>query len=238
MSGNNFFKFKKFIIFQDKCAMKVGTDGVLLGCWANNLTKKNILDVGTGTGLIALIVSQRYPYSKVSAIEIDKNSFSQAKENIENSKFSKQIEVFNISLQNFANEIDRKYDLILSNPPYFNKSLKSFDENKNIARHTEYLSYDDLLKSSSKLLSKNGAICIILPSAEEQNILNLAKINGLFLNHKVYVQTTPNKSHKRILFKFSLKKTKEIISTLIIENSRHNYSDEFNELIKDFYLDK
>ncbi len=234
--ANNYFKFKQFTIFQDKTAMKVGTDGVLLGCWAKVANPKNILDIGTGTGLIALISAQRFNKSQITAIEINKTAFLQAKQNIENSKFNNKITVKNISLQNFAKNCNTNFDLIISNPPYFQKSQKSTNNDKNIARHDIELSYNDLIKSSIKILSTKGAICLILPTEQEQNISKIIHTNNLFINETVYVKTTPDKLPKRILLKISRQKNTAKTNTLIIETSRHNYSDDFFALVKDFYL--
>ena len=235
--ANNYFKFKQFTIFQDKTAMKVGTDGVLLGCWANaNNNKQNILDIGTGTGLIALISAQRFPNSQITAIDINKNAFNQAVENITNSEFKNRITVLNQSLQEFAKTHTKKFDLIISNPPFFQKSLKSNNNDKNIARHDIELSYSDLIKCAAKILSPAGTICLIFPSEHEQNITEIILNNNLFINQTVYVKTTPQKSPKRILLKISNNKTKTISSNLTIEKSRHNYTDEFFALVKDFYL--
>ena len=185
--ANNYFRFKQFTIYQDKTAMKVGTDGVLLGCWVNASNPKNILDVGTGTGLIALISAQRFKNSKITAIDINNDAYLQAKDNVNNSVFKNQIEVLNTSLQDFSRLSKKKYDLIISNPPYFQKSLKSNSEAKNIARHDIELTYSDLISFSSNILTDNGKICLILPTNHEDEITEIIKQNNLYINKKIYV---------------------------------------------------
>ncbi len=234
--SNNYFKFKQFVIFQDKTAMKVGTDGVLLGTWVKADNPKNILDIGTGTGLIALISAQRFKNSIITAIDINKSASEQAQENVENSKFKNQITVLNLSLQDFVKNNNKKFDLIVSNPPFFKESLKSDDNDKNIARHNIKLSYNDLIKLSSEILSEKGKVCLIFPSEQEKNIKEIILQNNLFINKITYVKTTPTKMHKRVLMEISHIKTNIIQDSLVIEKSRHNYSDEFFNLVKDFYL--
>lgn len=233
---NSFFKFKQFTVYHDRCAMKVGTDGVLLGGWTNVNNINNSLDVGTGSGLISLMLVQRNPMMLVDAIDIDKEAVNQAKENVALSPFQTKIDCECISLQNFALNCNKQYDLIVSNPPYFINSLKSPNTERNMARHTDNLPISDLIKLSTNLLNTNGRLSLILPYEYKDMTINLALKNELYTTRITYVYPTPNSEIKRILLEFSklcsLLEEKE----LIIETARHIYSDEFRELTKDFYL--
>ncbi len=234
--ANTYFKFKQFTINQEHCAMKVGTDGVLLGAYTDVKNATNILDIGTGSGLIALMLAQQTK-SKITAIEIDEQASKQAKENVKNSKFKTRIKIINISLQNFTKTYDKHFDLIVSNPPYFQNSYKSNNNKRTTARHTTELSYNDLISNSEKLLSENGTVCIIIPKDEEQNLINIATKNNLFLTDILNIKPTPSKPSKRIIISFSRTKAQITKSELIIEDKgRHNYSDKYINLTKDFYL--
>lgn len=234
--ANNYFQFKQFTIYQDQCAMKVGTDGVLLGAYAKLDNAKNILDIGTGTGLISLMLAQRSG-AKITAIEIDKNASKQALDNIKNSDFANRIIVENISLQNFVKITATKFDLIVSNPPYFQNSYKAETESRTIARHTTKLTYAELISSSKKLLTQNGEICIIVPKGEEQNIHNIATENSLYINKILNIKPTLTKLPKRIIITISRTKKEISLNELVIESGgRHNYSDEYINLLKNFYI--
>lgn len=216
--------------------MKVGTDGVILGAWANTENRKKILDIGTGTGLIALMLAQR-SIAQIEAIDIDGDAVLQALENIKNSPWYERINVFKTALQDFGLNEDIKYDLIVSNPPYFNNSLKAPNANRTIARHTASLTHIDLLEHSKRLLSDNGIICLILPVNEGLQIIDFGLNNGLFCNKMVYVHPKPNPKPIRLLIELSKIKKDTIIETLEIEtNTRHEYNADFVKLVKDFYL--
>lgn len=231
------FQFKQFKIKQDKCAMKVGTDAVLLGAWIKTGEAKHILDVGTGTGIIALMLAQK-SNALIDAIDIDRNAVEQAQENVANSPFKENVSVFHKSLQSFSNEIKRKYDLIVSNPPYFVDSSKAPDETRNFARHTDELSFDDLLDGVKKLLEPNGSFCLILPFKEGSVFIEKARHAGLFCNHITRVKTRKDKEEpKRLLFCFSFKEKEMMEDEIVIElNERHQYTPEYIELTKDYYL--
>lgn len=216
--------------------MKVGTDGVLLGAWANIHSVKTCLDIGTGTGLIALIIAQRCN-AKIDAIEIDKNSFDEAKENFANSNWGDRINAFHYSFQQFYKSSSKKYDLIITNPPYFKDSLKSEDSGRNLARHNDELSLDDLLTGVVKLLYPTGQFCLILPFEQVENFKNEALTRSLFCTKQTNVRTTPNKDAKRVLLEFRLNDFPIINDEIIIEqNGRHQYSAEYVNLTKDLYL--
>jgi len=234
--ANTYFKFKQFTINQDRCAMKVGTDGVLLGAYANIENAQNILDIGTGTGLIALMLAQR-SNAKITAIEIEKHASIQAKENVENSKFSNSIEIINTSLQEYAKNTNNKFDLIVSNPPYFQNSYKAETSQRTTARHTTKLTYTELISNSAKLLSNTGEIYIIIPKDEEQNLIEIATCYNLFVTDILNIKPTPTKPPNRVILTFSKTEKQLTQSELIIEDKgRHNYSDKYIELTKEFYL--
>lgn len=234
--SNDSFAFKQFTIKQDKCAMKVGTDAVLLGAWINAEECKNILDIGTGTGIIALMLAQKSS-ADIIAIDIDKQSTDQAIENISNSNF-RNIEVIHISLQALAQSSDKKFNLIATNPPYFIASLKSNDSNRTIARHADLLPFEDLIASVKKLLDEKGKFCLILPKNEAAIFRDMATQKGLYLSKLLRVRTRSDKdSEKRHLMQFEFKETEYSESTLVIESDRNmKYSEEYRELTKDYYL--
>ncbi len=216
--------------------MKVGTDGVLLGVWTPLENANCILDIGTGTGLIALMLAQR-GNSNIDAIEIEPNAVLQAVENVKSSPWSDQIQVKQISLQDFAETADRQYDLIVSNPPYFNNSLKNPSENKAAARHSDSLTQEELIENAIKLLKPEGRICLILPVNEGLRCVDFAEKNGLHCSKEVTVFPKPNAAAKRLLLEFSLIPVQKESSELVIETGeRHQYSSEFSLLAKDFYL--
>ncbi|MDR1436988.1 MAG: methyltransferase [Candidatus Symbiothrix sp.] len=213
--------------------MKVGTDGVLLGAWANCSDVRTILDTGTGSGLIALMLAQRCP-AKIDAIDLDKDACRQAQINFGNSPFSDRLLVHFSSLQNFSPE--RKYDLIVSNPPYFSNSLPSPDKGRTQARHNNTLPFDDLIKKSLTLLSPQGKLALILPYGDFGRIHVLAKENGLFLYRKTTVIPVQNRPPKRILLEYSRACSSPEENELIIEKSPSVYSEAYINLTKDFYL--
>jgi tRNA1Val (adenine37-N6)-methyltransferase len=234
--ANQEFVFKQFKIKQDKCAMKVGTDAVLLGSWVNTANANSILDIGTGTGIIALMLAQR-SNALIDAIDIDKNAFIQATENVAESKWKEHIKVHHISLQQFADEHSEKFDLIVSNPPYFVDSSKASEESRSNARHTDQLPYDHLLKGVLKLLNPHGKFYVILPTKESEQFRDLAEENKLFLTKLTRVITRTDKPEKRWLMRFEFtRKTFSEDSITIEEDARHQYTDAYKELTKEYYL--
>ena len=236
------FKFKQFTIYQDRTAMKVGTDGVLLGAWAPIApTAQRILDIGTGTGLIALMLAQRYPSLNITAIDIDKSSIEQATENIKNSPFAQYVTTHHTSLQSYNPE--EKYDAIVCNPPYFVASLKCPDSQRTQARHTDSLSFDELLSHSARLLNDEGSLSVILPVAEGNQLIELAPKYGFFQEWKKTQDNEPTAPPKRLLLQFvmqnsQLNHSSFLIShsSLTIEIARHQYTPEYITLTRDFYL--
>lgn len=237
MSGE-VFHFKQFSINQDKCSMKVGTDAVLLGAWANIDGVESALDIGTGSGVIALMLAQRMQNAFIDAIDIDKGSFEQASENFANSVWSKRLKCFQSSLQNFAIKFHNKYDLIISNPPFFISSSKSIEESRTTARHADLLPYKELVNAVVTLLKKDGKFCVILPIKESETFIELANQNKLYLNKLSRVRTKADKlSEKRWLMQFEFTSSKFSEDTIVIEDSQpFSYTREYKILTKDFYL--
>lgn len=236
------FKFKQFTIQQDKCAMKVGTDGVLLGAWVTiNKDTNSILDVGSGTGLIALQMAQRsesvpIAIGIIDAIEIEPEAFEQTVENFEASDWGDRLYCYHISLQAFADEIDDKYDLIISNPPFYNGSYQTENKARNLARHNLSLTYEKLLSCTAKLLLPEGSCAFIIPFEDEDDFIEFSKSHNLFLNRLTRVKGNISSPIKRSLLQFSFTETHPKIDELVIELSRHNYTEDYKNLVKEFYL--
>lgn len=233
--SNPYFRFKQFTVFHDKCAMKVGADGVTLGAWADVSDVKSILDVGCGSGLIALMLAQR-SNAEIVAVDIETQCIIQSQENIEKSPWEERISVVYASFQDFASVVSQKFDLIVSNPPFFIHSLKNPSYARSVARHTDTLLHEDLLKNAKKLLAGNGRFCVILPVTEGKEFITLAEKENLFCSKKVTVFPNYEKSAKRLLLEFKHEKSECKEGNLTIEKERRVYTDEYRELVKDFYL--
>ncbi|MGM0408374.1 MAG: tRNA1(Val) (adenine(37)-N6)-methyltransferase [Bacteroidota bacterium] len=233
---NDYFKFKQFTIFQDKCAMKVGTDGVLLGAWANVENADRMLDIGTGTGLIALMLAQR-SNAIIDAIELDQNACIQAQENVSHSPWIDRINIIHQSFQDFSNVTEAKYNLIVCNPPYFQNSLTAPDENRTKARHNTELQLADIIDGTQKCLSESGTLSLILPYVEGSLFIAKAAEQGLYCVRQTNVLPKPGQKPKRLLLEFQRIKKSFIEEHLVIElNKRHQYSDDYKNLTRDFYL--
>jgi tRNA1Val (adenine37-N6)-methyltransferase len=233
--ANNYFSFKQFTINQDRCAFKVGTDGVLLGAYADVSSASCILDIGTGTGLIALILAQRCK-AFITAIEPDQESFIQACHNFEECSWKNRIKAENISLQNFFSE-EHKFDLIITNPPYFSGSLKNPDPGKASARHNFLLSNDDLLAGVKRLITDEGKFQIILPYAEASVFIASAQAYGFYCNDILKIKPLPTSDIKRMILTFTGQRKKATEKFLTIEHGiRHEFTEEYINLTRDFYL--
>lgn len=231
---NSFFKFKQFTVWHDRCAMKVGTDGVLLGAWAEADDNRRILDVGTGTGLIALMLAQRNPLAEITAIEIDEAAAGQAKVNVAHSPWAERIKVICNDFRLL--ETNNKYNLIVSNPPYFIDALHCPDKQRNMARHTCELNYELLFSHSAKLLYEQGRVCIIIPTEVEQQVIDTAWKYKLFPSRRLRVFTKPGKPCRRILLAFSQQEKECREEALCIEVEHHQYTQEYIALTREFYL--
>jgi tRNA1Val (adenine37-N6)-methyltransferase len=230
------FQFKEFAVAQDQCAMKIGTDGVLLGAWATSKTEASILDIGTGTGVIALQLAQRSAAEIIDAIEIDGPAFEQAVENFENSPWGDRLFGYHASLQEFAEEIEDCYELIVSNPPFYTGAFPSEDAQRNKARFEDALPFAHLLAGVSHLLAAKGRFALIIPFQEETKLIESALPYGLHLQKCCRVRGNQHSPIKRSLLEFSFSKTQPAYSDLQIETERHVYTKEYIELVQDFYL--
>ena len=237
--SNQPFKFKEFTVDQDRCAMKIGTDGVLLGAWSSlDHFPESILDIGTGTGLIALMLAQRSDAELIDALEIEENAYEQSVENFEKSDWGNRLFCYHAAFDEFVEEMqdEEKYDLIISNPPFYAEDYKSGNENRDQARFAEALPLEELLGGASLLLSENGHLDVIIPFSEEKNALKIAEKYKLSPLKITRVKGTSTAPIKRSLISFGFQKTETVIDELIIEISRHNYTPEYQNLVKDFYL--
>jgi tRNA1Val (adenine37-N6)-methyltransferase len=233
------FQFKQFQIHQDKTAMKVGTDGVLLGAWAPiDHSPFSILDIGTGTGLIALMLAQRTHAEQIDALEIDADAHEQATDNFENSPWNDRLFCFHASLDGFMDELeDEDYDLIVSNPPFYSENVSSGNEARNNARQNQSLPFEDLCEAASLLLSDDGILAVIIPNKEEENFISLARENELYPLKITRVKGTPETEIKRCLLAFGRNLTENFpIDELVIETARHQYTPEYIALTGDFYI--
>lgn len=232
------FQFKQFSINQDQCAMKVGTDGVLLGAWCpidNN--PKSILDIGTGTGIIAMMFAQRTSAEQIDALEIDENAFEQATDNFENSPFADRLYCYHAGLDEFIEEPEDEYDLIVSNPPFFTEDFKSTDEARNLARFVDAMPFEQLIEAADLLLSENGVFAVIIPFKDEEKYIALAAEFELFPIKVTRVRGTFTTPIIRSLIAFKRFEMPVLIADeIVIEIARHEYTDDYIELTKDFYL--
>ena len=232
------FQFKEFTVQQDRCAMKIGTDGVLLGAWTpitNNPI--SILDIGTGTGIIALMLAQRTNAEQIDALEIDEEAYEQSVDNFENSPWSDRLFCFHAGLDEFIDEPEDEYDLIISNPPFYSEDYKTENAKRDLARFQDAMPFEDLIEAADLLLSENGIFSVIIPFKEEAPFLAITKEYELYPIQITRVKGTPTTEIKRSLLAFSRKENVDFpIDELIIETARHIYTPEYVELTTDFYL--
>jgi len=241
------FQFKQFTINQDRCAMKVGTDGVLLGAWCpidNN--PFSILDIGAGTGILSLMLAQRsnaeHPSlhgelaQQIDAIEIDEDAYEQCVENFESSPWGDRLFCFHAGLDEFVEEPEEDYDIIISNPPFYTEDYKTENEQRDLARFSDALPFEDLVEAAHLLLSENGIFAVIIPFKEEEKFITLAKDFELHPFKITRVKGTPTTEIKRSLLAFSKTQKQTLVDELIIETARHQYTEEYIDLTKDFYL--
>ncbi len=229
------FRFKQFVVSHDRCAMKVGTDAVLLGAWTNVSGANRILDVGTGSGIIALMLAQRTGEKvSIDALEIESEDFSQASENVLSSPWAKRISVYMERVQTF--DSDTKYDLIVSNPPYFTKSLKPPAQNRTHARHAVQLSPQELVNHSIRLLNPTGTLAVILPFHEGNYFKSIALEKGLHLNRAMALYSKKEKPQERWLFEFGITPKPTEKEKLILHDEIGVKSKAYLQLTSDFYL--
>lgn len=226
------FRFKEFSVRQDRAAMKVGTDGVLLGAWVNLDGVKSVMDVGTGTGLISLMLTQRNEFINIRALEIDQDALEDAMFNFMLSPWSNRLFLTNTALQLFPRQ---QFDLIVSNPPFFEELSKSPSESRNKARNQEFLTVTSLIEYAVKSNSKR--LVVIYPTEVLKELREACSENGWFINKLCFVKPTPSKPAKRIMVEMSSEVKKLVEEELVIEDKgRHQYSDAYIDLTKDFYL--
>ncbi|MES2812033.1 MAG: methyltransferase [Bacteroidota bacterium] len=231
------FNFKQFTVAQDCCAMKIGTDGVLLGAWTPLINNPyNILDIGTGTGVIALMLAQRSHAEQIDAIEIDDAAYEQATENFENSPWNDRLYCYHAGLDEFVDEVEEEFDLIVSNPPFYTDDYKSGDDQRDNARFEDSLPFEELVEAADFFLSDNGIFSLIVPFKEEEKIMSLCQERGLFPLKITRVKGTLTTEIKRSLLAYSRIEQTPVVDELIIETARHQYTAEYIELTKDFYL--
>ncbi|MEO8147287.1 MAG: methyltransferase [Bacteroidia bacterium] len=231
------FHFKKFTINQQRCAMKVGTDSVLFGAWIKTRNASSILDIGTGTGVLALMLAQK-SNAQIDAIDVDAEACEQARENCIASPWADRIKVFHSTLQHFQNHAHAVYDLIVSNPPYFSSSHKASDAARNIARHMDAtLSMEDLINGVLKLLSTDGNFCVILPQKEGMLFYEKALLHNLFCTNLTRVKTKIDKPEKRLMMEFSRKMQVMNEDEIVIQEADNFFTEDYIQLTKDFYPD-
>lgn len=231
--SNDIFRFKQFSVRHDRCAMKVGTDGVLLGAWGS-VEGKRILDIGTGTGLIALMAAQRNPEADVLGIDIDESAVAQARENVAESPFNRRIECILKDVLTFESEAP--FDAILCNPPFFTEDTLPDNRSRALARNNKCLPFPQLIKKVAVLLAENGTFSLIIPSGLAQEIVGLCMENGLHLVRRCQVHTTARKPPRRTLLEFSRQNRSCEMQTLCLVADDGTRSQQYQELTKDFYL--
>lgn len=236
MRKTNGFRFKQFEIQQDKCAMKVGTDGVLLGAWTRVIDAKSVLDIGSGTGLVSLMLAQR-SQAEITAIDIDCSAFEQTCFNFNNSPWKNRLTANHLSIQAFAKVLNTRFCHIVSNPPFYENSYKPSIESVSIAKHTTTLSFSELIDSVSVLLTETGLFSVIIPYDVFDRFDHQCRLCGLYTNRITHVRPLQSKPIIRVLVEYS-KKPVDVVeaSEIVIEYSRHNYTKEYIALTKDFYL--
>ncbi len=215
--------------------MKVGVDSVVLGAWTNAEKVKSILDIGTGTGLLSLMLAQKTK-AEIIAIEIDAESYHQAVENVASSKWKTRIDVIHSTFQEFARDTKSRFDLIICNPPYFVNSLKSPEQNRNTARHDNHLNLDELFFGSKRVLSETGSLNLIYPYGQKANLINIAEKYGFYPVKFLVIRGNKNKEPNRIIIEFSFDEAKVNTEELCIRDLENNYTKEYKELTKDYYL--
>lgn len=236
--GSDSFQFKQFSVRHDRCSMKVGTDGVLLGSWAGHhqLSTANcqlsILDIGTGSGLIALMMAQRFPQATITGIDIDLASVEQARENVAHSPFQ-NIDIQHIALETFN---EGKYDLIISNPPFYEEDTQSKTEQIHNAKHTSSLTFEQLIEGAGRLLDNEGEFDIILPYSATDQVIGTAAIHGLYLLRRCDVKGSPTRPFKRTMLAFCRTPHETEHTLLIIRTPQNTYSEEYQRLTQAFYL--
>lgn len=234
--GNNWFKFKEFTIFQDKCAMKAGTDAVILGAWCDTSSGSpcEILDIGTGTGILSLMMAQRSPSVQITAIEVDEDACEQAEENIAASPWRERITVLKADVRTYFP--NKQFDIIISNPPFYDNETSCRTPSRDIARRTSSLSHKELIDATSRLMKENGHFNVVIPTVAESQFITHAIAAGLHPTHRTAIITKKTKAPKRVLLQFKLKARDYQEDTLTLFEDGKKPTKEYAYLTKDFYL--
>lgn len=233
--GTADFRFKQFTVRHDRCGMKTGTDGVLLGAWTSCPQHGRALDVGTGSGLIAMMLAQRCQ-AHIVAVEIDRESFEQAAENVAACRWSNRIDVYHVDFQSFVSRDAGFFDLVVCNPPFFQNSLKSSGNGRTMARHNDSLPFEELIEGVSRLLTPRGRFSVVLPAEAERDFRELAVYHNLFPARITHLRTRPHKPPKRVLIEFSYTEAVCIPDTLCITDETGAITSACRDLTAPFYL--
>ena len=232
------FKFKQFAINQDRCAMKIGTDAVLLGAWCpidNN--PKSILDIGAGTGILALMLAQRTNADQIDALEIDEEAYEQCVENFEASAWADKLFCYHAALDEFVDDPEDEYDLIISNPPFYSEDFKTTDEQRDLARFQDAMPFEDLIEAADLLLSENGTFAVVIPYKEEERFIDLCAEYELYPVKATRVKGSHKTPIIRSLLAFKRFELSVLTADeLVVEINRHEYTDDYINLTQDFYL--
>jgi len=230
------FQFKQFSVNDDKCAMKIGTDGCLLGAWADISNAVNILDIGAGSGIVSLMLAQR-SNALIDSVEIDKDAYTQCIENYKNSPWKERLHVFHNPLQEYVKSCTKKYDLIVSSPPYFVNSMKTNCSKRKLARHTDSLTFEELISGAKRIMNLNAKFCVIIPTDIVKNFLDIALIEGFFMSKKTEIEPKAKAKALRTLLQMELiKKPCTQDNLAILDKQGKAYTTEYISLTKDFYL--
>ncbi len=235
------FTFKQFFVAHDKCEMKVGTDGVLLGAWAPITKAKTVLDIGTGSGLIALMLAQRAPQvERIDGIELDEDAALQARENAQQSQWSSLIHIYHHDIYQYAQQAPTRYDLIVSNPPYFEPAVACRNQEREQARYTKTLPHEGLLDNAQQLITDEGLFCVVLPYLIGEQFIEISQRKGWNVVQRVNIKDSADKPYHRILLAFQRQYQGETkpcnIEELIIRNNDGHYTTQFQSWVTDFYL--
>lgn len=234
--SKSFFQFKEFGVLQDKCAMKISTDGVILGAYSGSGNPEKILEIGIGTGVVSLMLAQRFPEARIAGVEIDEEAFLQASTNAEKSPWSDRITFLNQSFQDFYLSKNQKFDLIVSNPPFYQDHLKSQDQKRNMALHNDSLPFSDLMEGVAGLLAEGGSFWVILPLNQMKILEREALKLGLSTQLNLLIKDNPQKKPHREIRSFGFEKIKQITNELTIKDKQNSYSAEYACLLKAFLL--
>ena len=238
-SQNRKMQFKQFAVHDDRCAMKIGTDAVILGVVADHPNPLKIADIGTGSGVVALMLAQRFNQASITAVELNVQAHLQACENFANSPFNVRLECVNEKFQNWSLEANNKFDLIVSNPPYFDGTSKSPFESRNMARHEDYLTVEEIFEGCDNLIEVGGVVVVVWPIEREAKLIESSINKGFFCNKRLEIKATKDHKASRIIASFSKEESRKIEKEIILENGvgdERKFTTEYLELMSDFFL--